>query len=365
MKRITLILILLLIVLPQILQASDICTLCKKQLTDRYMKFEDGSKFCLDCVKKYPACEICGKPSPSYIFRNSKRICVDCMSKMDKCSFCGKLLTGRYYNFPELNLKLCENCNTTIKRCSLCGRPDKNPVRIGNKYICNICYNKLDKCHVCGNPITGEYMWFDNDKSKKYCPMCVKKYPHCADCGAPAGPFSTKLDDGRILCPDCYRTAYFQPEHVSAIKKKVTSYLESMLDMKINHKIRFVLEGRGFIKKKSKGISSDVNGLFYRQNGNFEIYVLYGLRAKELYQVLPHEIAHAWMAENCTSEISVEEAEGFAQWVAYHALGYFGFKDYRKILLEGESVYAKGLRRMMEIEENKGLKAVFDYFKYR
>ncbi len=365
MKRLILISILLIIVLPQLLQATDRCTICKKELTGRYIKFEDGSKYCLDCVKKYPACDICGKPSPSYIIENGKRICLECLAKMGKCSFCGKPLTGKYYSYPELGLKLCENCNKTVKRCFLCGRPGKNLILVDDKYICNACYDRLDKCHICGKPIIGEYMWFDNEGSKKYCPSCVKKYPHCANCGAPVGPYGVRLDDGRILCPDCYRTACFKPEQVSAIKGKVIDYLKSVMGIDVHHKIRFLLEGRDFIKQKSKGISNDVNGLFYRQNDNFEIYVLYGLREKELYQVLPHEIAHAWMAENCDSDIPAKEAEGFAQWVAYHALGHFGFGDYRRTLLEGESVYATGLRKMMEIEKDGGVKAVFDYFKGR
>jgi len=131
--------------------------------------------------------------------------------------------------------------------------------------------------------------------------------------------------------------------------------------MKIKHKIKYTLQGQDFIKQKSEGISGDINGLFYRLNDTFEIYILYGLRKKDLYQVIPHEVAHAWVAENCPHNMSLEDAEGFAQWVAYHAMGNFGYRNFRETLLVGNTVYASGLRKMLKIEKRKGIQGVFDY----
>jgi hypothetical protein len=129
--------------------------------------------------------------------------------------------------------------------------------------------------------------------------------------------------------------------------------------MKLQHDIKYTLQGQNFIIDKSAGSSGDLNGLFYRHGNAYEIYVLYGLREKDLCQVIPHEIAHAWAAENCRDNLTLEESEGFAQWVAYYTLRHFGFKDFSNTLLKGDNEYARGLRMMLEIERKEGRRAVF------
>jgi len=131
--------------------------------------------------------------------------------------------------------------------------------------------------------------------------------------------------------------------------------------MSVNHKIRYTLQGQDFIKNQSDGISGDLNGLFYRQNDDLEIYVLYGLRKKVLYQAISHEIAHAWASENCRLNLTLEEAEGFAQWVAYYTLKHFHFTAFSQTLLEGDNVYSRGLKAMLKIEKEGGKEAVFKY----
>jgi hypothetical protein len=311
-------------------------------------------------VERYAHCSICGKPSKTTMLVDGKNICPDCLVKLDRCSFCGRPLAGDYLNYPELNLKLCAECAKTVPRCDLCGKPDKNLIRAGSKLICKECYERSDFCYICGNPIQGEYVWFDGDSTKLYCQECVDKYPRCASCGAPSGPYSVKLDDGRILCRDCYNAGYFDPKQVSNVKEQVLSFLDLSMGMTVNHKIKYTLQGVDFIRQKSEGISGDLNGLFHRQGGSFEIFVLYGLRLRDLYQVIAHEIAHAWAAENCRDNLTLEEAEGFAQWIAYYSLKNFGYDNYANTLLKGDNEYARGLRIMLDIEQKGGGSAVFN-----
>ena len=335
------------------------CSICGKTITGQYLKFDDGSVYCMECVNKYPACSICKKPSPNTTVFNGEHICRDCLIKLDRCSFCGQPLTGKFYTYPDLHLKLCPKCNSEVPRCDICGRPDLNLIRVGEKRICKSCFDKADYCHICGNPIQGEYMWFDNDSTKLFCSSCVDKYPRCASCGAPAGKYSRTLEDGRVLCGDCYKKGYFDADKVKHIKERVLVYLDNHFNMTLDHKVRYSLQGQDYIVNKSNGISGDLNGLFYSKGDKFEIYVLYGLREKDLYQVVPHEIAHAWAAENLREDLTLEEAEGFAQWIAYYALKHFGFHDHSETLLVGDNEYARGLRMMLDIEKKGGRSAVF------
>ena len=340
-------------------EASVNCAICGKAIDDRYVKFDDGSVFCLDCMENCPHCAICGKPSRDILQIDGRNICRACLPQLNRCSFCSEPLAGDYVTYPDLNLKLCEKCNRTVPRCDLCGRPELNLIRVGDNRICKTCYDLSDFCRICGNPIRGQYMWFEGDSTRMYCPDCVARYPRCASCGAPSGRRSKTLEDGRILCRACYNEGYFDPAQVKYVKEKVLEFMEKHLNMNIQHKIKYILQGQDYIKAKSDGASGDLNGLFHRHRDIYEIYVLYGLRDKDLYQVIPHEIAHAWAAENCRENLMLEEAEGFAQWVAYHTLRHFGFTEFSDTLLKGDNEYARGLRMMLEIERKSGRQAVF------
>jgi len=364
MKRLLPLLILcLLAILVSATAAAPVCALCGKQIEGKYVKFDDGQIFCLDCVGKYTHCDICGKPAPGTVQVDNKNVCRNCLTNLDRCGICGQAIAGRYTYFRDLDLKLCEQCARTVPRCDICGRPDKDLQKAGNKIICRKCLSTSLLCYCCGDPIRGDYTWFDGDQTRKYCQNCLVSYPPCANCGAPAGRDHVKLEDGRVLCHDCSLQALFDPHQVKAIKNKILDYVNATFGMVIRHDIKYSLQGKDFITKKSEGLSGDINGLFYRSNDSFSIYVLYGLRRKDLYQVIAHEIAHAWAAENCRADMDIEQAEGFAQWIAYYALGNFGFADYRNILLEGSSVYVTGLKRMLALEKAGGREAVFNSLK--
>jgi hypothetical protein len=341
--------------------ASPICRLCGKPISGNYLKFDNNEYYCLDCQHKYSRCDNCGRPSPSLAFVGKKKICNTCLAQSSRCSICGETIIGRYTKFPEINLTVCEKCMNTVPKCDFCGRPDKNLVKTGGKNICAACVQKTDLCFICRQPIVGQYIVFENDRSRKYCQACVDKYHKCSSCGAPVGLSEYSLEDGRRMCSECYSAGLFRADQVTAIKTEVLDYLSEYLNMQLTHKVNYTLEGETFIKEKSNGLSGDLNGLFYRKGNDFEIYVLYGLRRNDLYQVLAHEIAHAWMSENGKGERSLEETEGFAQWASYHCLGNLGLREQQAVLLEGSDIYASGLRKMLKLEKERGRRGVLQY----
>ncbi len=361
MRKIAFIILLIIIAWTIASDAKTNCALCGKEISGRYIKFDDGSVYCMDCVNRYTRCDICGKPSKMTTRFDHVNVCPSCLQKVDRCSFCNTPITGKYFSYPDLGLKLCPNCNRKVPRCDICGKPDLNLIRVGDKKICKACLDGASFCRICGNPIQGEYMWFDGDSTKLYCKNCVDKYQKCSSCGAPSGRHSHKLEDGRILCDDCFREGYFEASGVKQIKEKVLMFIENHMSMSLSHDIRYTLQGQDFIVEKSEGLSGDLNGLFHRRGDIYNIYVLYGLRRKDLFQVVSHEIAHAWAADNLRENLTLEEAEGFAQWVAYYTLKHFDYGDFAQTLLKGDNEYARGLHMMLKIESKGGQKAVFDY----
>lgn len=282
-----------------------------------------------------------------------------------KCDLCGKAISGSYNFYPDVGINVCSQCAQSKPKCDSCQRPVNEPIRVGLTRLCERCAATVERCHSCGTALLRDYNYFEGNETLKYCSGCVARYPICANCGAPSGSQATKLDDGRYLCPECRSVALFEPGLVTPIKKQVISYLDGRLGIRIEHSIKYSLQDKDFLKMKAKNTHGDLNALFYRKGDDYNIYVLYGLRKKDLIGAIAHEITHAWQAENCGSNLRHEDQEGFAQWAAYHTLLYFDYEQFAMNLRSGTSDYASGLRKMLEIEKHAGSKAVFDYIKNR
>jgi hypothetical protein len=349
--------------LASLAQAAVKCDICGAEISGRYYVSARGQNVCEDCYARYPACASCGLITKSSLKVGDRFYCATCYSDLKRCDLCGEFITGSYNYYPTVDLIVCPQCEKLKPRCDRCGIPANELIQVGSARLCPRCAPGADRCHICGTALLTEYAFFEGDRSNKFCPECVKKYPSCANCGAPSGPNATRLDDGRYLCPDCRSIALFDRRLVTPIKEQVLTFLERGMGMRITHEITYSLQDVKFLEERSKGIHGDLNGLFYRKGDDFNIYVLYGLRKKDLVGVLAHEMAHAWESENCRSDLPLEDLEGFAQWAAYHALSNLGYQEYARTLVHGDNIYAVGLRRMLEIEDKSGSKAVFDYIR--
>ncbi len=339
------------------------CDICGKEISGRYYVTARGQNICEDCHVRYPACASCGLVTKSSVRAGDRFYCVTCYSNLKRCDLCGEVITGAYNHYPAIGLTVCPQCERQKPKCDRCGMPANELIKVGSANLCSRCAPGADRCHSCGTALLSEYAFFEGDRSIKYCQQCVSKYPPCADCGAPSGPNATKLEDGRYLCPDCRGIAFFEARMVTPVKEQVLSFLEREMGMHISHEISYSLQDVKFLENKSRTTHGDLNGLFYRKGDDFDIYVLYGLRKKDLVAVLAHEMAHAWESENCRRDLPLEDLEGFAQWVAYHALMNLGYEGYARTLANGKNIYAEGLRRMLEIQARSGSRAVFDYIK--
>ncbi len=322
-----------------------------------------GQAICADCNTKYSACSGCGLVGKSLITVDALPLCRECYLKLEKCDICDNTIAGGYIRYPDIGINVCSNCERISPRCENCNRPAKNLARVGRSSLCEQCSSSAIRCHSCRTALIRDFTFFEGNEALKYCTECISLYPACADCGAPSGTSGMKLDDNRILCPDCAGVAFFDPAMVTPIKNTVLSYMSNNLGMVIRHEITYSLKGKAFLEAKSKDLSKDINGLFYRLGEDYNIYVLYGLRRKDLAWVLAHEISHAWQAENTSGELEPEDLEGFAQWIAYNTLIYFGYDSFAKTMTNGDTVYSKGLRKMLELEQKSGADAVFDYIK--
>jgi len=343
--------------------AADRCDICGKTLEHDYYETKAHQLVCPDCYNTYGFCRDCGKVTRSLVNADGLKFCRDCYMKLPKCSICNKVITGEHRVYRDTHEAICMNCEKNSPRCQSCGRPVKQLIQSGSVGLCERCASGVQRCRSCGSPLLRDFTYFEGNNTLKYCTECVRKYKACADCGAPSGPDGILLEDNRHLCPDCMAEAMFQPGQVTPIKKVVLEYLLNNLGMKVNHQIVYQMKGRDVLGQMSGGVQGDLNGLFHREDDNYSIYVLYGLRKKDLILVIAHEYAHAWQSENTKGTSSLEDMEGFAQWVAYKSLVNFGFETYARTLTNGNTVYSRGLRKMIEKENSGGPSVVFDYIR--
>ena len=339
------------------------CMLCGKEIAGTYYKSGDGKTYCEQCWRSNSVCSLCGRLTRSAVTVDGRKICPACYSELDVCSYCSKPLVGTYTQYPTLNIKICQQCEQTLSRCSNCGIPVKEPISFGNTILCERCIKKVERCTSCGEPLLQDYSFFEGNNTLKYCFACISKYPRCDNCGAPSGANGTALDDGRHLCPECRKVAIFDAGLIDPIRQKVAAFVSQNLGMNIKHDIKFLIKDRKFLQEKAADIDlhGDLNGLFYRKGNDYYIYILYGLREKDMISVIAHEIAHAWQAENSPDNMQLEDQEGFSQWVAFKALKHFALDDFAALMTEGDSVYARGLLKMLKLEKVRGSSGVFEY----
>jgi len=346
---------------PSFAHGAAECSVCGSSISGKYYVSSRQQVICPDCNSRYPACSGCGLVSNSGMPVDGISFCRECYLKLPLCGICGKKITGGYNRYPDLGIDVCFDCERTSSRCDNCNSPSKNLMVVGQSSLCQLCAAKTARCRSCGNALLSEFKYFEGNEAFKYCSDCASAYPACADCGAPSGSRGSLLDDNRHLCPDCAAAALFDPALVTPIKNSVLGFMANNLGMFVRHEITYALKGKDFLEVKSEHTHGDLNGLFYRRGDEYNIYVLYGLREKDLIWVIAHEITHAWQAENTSGNLKPDDREGFAQWTAYEALRFFGYGTFAETLTNGNTSYSRGLRRMLEIEKSYGPTAVIKY----
>ncbi|MBN1146999.1 MAG: hypothetical protein JXA78_07075 [Anaerolineales bacterium] len=319
------------------------------------------------------------------------------------CHLCGKKILGlgtprlssdlpgrarsfRHKKWPrELALWVCEDCIRQKPRCRICDLPMAAPTPNG---ACATCNQYLRLCLACGQEIKGRYYEFD--AVGPYCKQCVKggQRRPCDVCGAPLTDEQWQLSDGRIICAYCHATAIYAPADATILYEEMKAEVAKRLDLRLNvptglalvdrnqlrqviHKQRQKTSAGGASAGNSKyagganggGKAQDLDpectlGIYARKGMRRSIYVQTGLPRLLFLQVAAHEYAHAWQGENCPVLSDALVHEGFAEWVAYHVMGHYGYTQGQERMLARQDIYGRGLRWALEVEASQSASGV-------
>lgn len=334
------------------------CYICGRKITGKYWKI-GGKPICVTCYKTASCCDRCGFPSKKIYTVDGKKFCPACYNKLPQCHRCGAKLF-KYWNREDADGKMRKYCPECIKKV-------------------------VPRCQLCEEPLIGKYWKMQSGITGRvayYCPECYRKSQKCYVCGLLASAKTDPLPDGRILCAHCRKRALrsrsqyldvfrdvrkifsekigLNHRRVPALKLVDLDELKEVKNEGGEKNTKIIGDNMGVFKSR-KLIQRDLLGGIRIRYVSGDIFVLDNLTPEVAFWVIAHEYGHAWYEERVHTEKDPLIVEGFAEWVAYHALIKKGYKQLAESLKARNDIYGRGLGKMLEIEKNKGFDAVLEY----
>jgi hypothetical protein len=280
-------------------------------------------------------------------------------------------------------MRICTDCVQSMPRCRECDLPMAADSLNG---VCVTCSRSLLLCLACGVPVKGRYYEFDG--LGPYCEQCYHQRPPCDVCSAPLTYEHWLLSDGRMICANCHATAIYTPATAVNLYNQMKELTSERLGLTLNIPTGLALVDRNqlhevirqqrdperdssFDRVQATENYWDINsvleveveqtlGLYARRGMRRGIYIQTGLPRMLFLQVAAHEYAHAWQGENSPTLRDGLVHEGFAEWVAYHVLGFHDYRRGQERMLRRQDLYGQGLRWALDVEADHGYQGVIE-----
>ena len=285
------------------------------------------------------------------------------------CNLCGRRTVGAHFLYrrieaeQEKGLVVCPHCEQDAQRCTICEIPIHPSV--SHYGLCLSCAANVPICAACDQSIIGHAV-YNCTNDAHYCEHCFEHLPHCAACGG-AGHNGYQRHDGRFICAQCHETAVYDLATANNLYRRVMAVMSYHLGMRLKLRPALILVDRNQmleILKQTSGQQMDkpeqVFGMFVQRHNKRGIYVQSDLPQILTIEVMAHEHAHAWQAENCPWLRDTLVIEGFAEWAAYRVLTILGAGKKAALMEERTDIYGQGLQLMLALERQGGAAAVFE-----
>ena len=232
--------------------------------------------------------------------------------------------------------------------------------------VCVTCAEHLKFCLACGQSIDGSFVEIDG--TGPYCESCYRDRPPCDVCAAPLTDERWQLSDGRISCAHCHSTAIYAPAEAAALYDELRKTIDQRLGLRLNIPTGLALVDRNqlaeIIRQQSNGPEQldpeRTLGVYARRGIRRGIYIQTGLPRTLLLQIAAHEFAHAWQGENYPLLRNPLIHEGFAEWLAYQVLGFYGYTHQQARMRSRRDLYGQGLKWALDVESARGLAGLIE-----
>jgi len=365
---------------------APVCNFCNTKIEGRYVKWNDNTVACMNCMETLPKCDLCGRLFKQVIKDRTGKYCNECYRKAEHCPICNNVIIGKYYKIENRGI-FCDNCKEQLPACMRCGCPVKDGIKtVGEArtvLLCRKCYDSTERCYACGMPLTNKYYSLPLATDRKFCADCKALRNQCDFCASPVGRKSYLYADGRVSCSECYSTAVKDLEIIIKLEKQARAFMLKRLGIKLPPESEcpvYLVSARELSRETgktldmSKEFNSRERGLFQGQTSEVlkgkkvvkktkrqTIFIEKGLPQIEAFGTIAHELTHLWQFYNFPNkEVDKRWVEGVACWVQYHALKSLGEEKADRLAallaLNPDPVYGKGLRMVLELEKKHGFK---------
>ncbi len=291
---------------------------------------------------------------------------------MKHCNLCGNAVDENEYRvYPRprkpnaRGLIVCAQCQRDKPRCAVCQTP--MPPARAELSICAACWREGLNCRACGARIRDNFLMI-NGNDGPYCEKCYRDHAPCDLCGAPANDGAVLYADGRLVCQRCAQTAIADPRDAERLFDRVVDLVGATLGLRLNVRPRLMAVDRARLVELARHATANIGhadgktlGLFVRMGRKRVVYVQELLPRILLIHIAAHEFAHAWEGENAPLLRDLRLREGFAEWVAYHALVQLDAPKKAAQMLQRHDDYGEGLRHLLEVEREQGIAGVLQY----
>jgi len=236
------------------------------------------------------------------------------------------------------------------------------------------------RCQVCGKDGYGQ-IFIATDKTtgeKEYvCADCAK-LPRCYICGLPVRTGGTTLPDGRFLCARDAKTAVLDVNEAKRIcldvENKLNRTYSRFTEFPANVQIDVMDRVDIYSMADTVGNtyeSPDILGVYHPEQtdgGSRDVVrLLTGQPLARLRNVCAHELSHAWVHANVSSErhqrLARDAEEGFCEMMAYLLMDSEGEDAEKKRILA--NAYTRGqVQLFIEAEQHYGFQPVLDWMQY-
>jgi hypothetical protein len=239
-----------------------------------------------------------------------------------------------------------------------------------------------ENCAICGREITGDTIYIYTDKvtneKKHLCNDCSLSSDVCFVCGMPVKKDFVKLPDGRVLCSRDAKNAVLDAVEAKAVcgdvQEEMSRLFSRFTSFPTNLEVQVVDRVSLLALFKIPGNDSecpDVLGYFRPRTNHhevhYEISLMSALSRAELKSTCAHELSHAWVAQNVSSErrekLDKDAQEGFCELIAYLLMDADNEEREKNAILQ--SPYTRGqIEAFVAAERAYGLNDVLDWMRW-
>lgn len=293
-----------------------------------------------------------------------------------------------HYDTDDGGTDVCQTCYHNKYTCTVCRVPHNNKdlsVHRNRELWCKECLSKTDPCNLCREPIRGEYYTLESHEGQ-WCASCMNGNSKCFFCQKPYQTAGKVLEPGVGICTECSADSFNGIEIYEHLARTIHPQMEALLGKKFKPiAVRIVTPtemNRIAARFQAKStdtfldpISASANpkpsnrrsnlGLFTVENGKREIVVLNNLPDDMAWEVMSHEMAHAWQSEHYPNIPDFYLTEGFAQLVA-QKICYQNFRRQNlRVLYYRDDAYGHAYRVVQMLEDREGFGAVMQSLENR